>query len=62
MLGLLCLHVPPDQENMKIKIAEVEVKFGMVQAFGAIDGTHIPITTPSTNSQDCYHYIHLFTH
>ena len=49
MLGLLCLHVPPDQENMKIKIAEVEVKFRMVQAFGAIDGTHIPIKTPSTN-------------
>ena len=39
-----------------MKVAEFEAKFGMVQAFGAIDGTHIPIMAPPTNSQDYYNY------
>ena len=30
----LYLHVPRDQKEMKIKVAEFEAKFGMVQAFG----------------------------
>ena len=37
---------------MKMKVAKFEAKFGMVQSFGTIDGTHIPIMAPSTNSQD----------
>ena len=41
---------------MKMEVAELEAKFGIVQAFGAIDGTHIPIMAPSTNSQDYYNY------
>ena len=39
---------------MKINVAEFEAKFGMVQIFGAIDGTHIPIIAPFTNSQNYY--------
>ena len=42
---------------MKIKVAEFEAKFKMVQAFGVMGGTHIPITTPSTNSQGYSNYI-----
>ena len=47
------LHLPRDQEEIKF---EFEAKFGMVQAFGAIDGAHIPIMAQSTNSQDYYNY------
>ena len=50
------LHFLRDQEEMKMKFGEFEAKFGMVQAFGAIDGTHIPRMVPSTNSQDYYNY------
>ena len=39
-----------------MKVVEFEAEFGMVQAFGSIDGTHSPIMAPSTNSQDYYNY------
>ena len=39
-----------------MKVAEFEAKFGMFQAFGVIDGTHIPIMSPSINSQDYQNY------
>ena len=42
---------------MKIKVAEFEATFKMVQAFGVMGGTHIPITAPSTNSQGYSNYI-----
>ena len=41
---------------MKMKVAEYKVKLGVVQAFGAIDGTHVPTMAPSTNSEDYYNY------
>ena len=41
---------------MEIKAAQFEPKFGMLQAFGCIDGTHIPIKTPAGNSQDFFNY------
>ena len=56
MLGPSYLHLPRDQEEMKMKAAEFEAKFGMVQAFGAIDGTHIPIMAPSANLKHYYNY------
>ena len=56
VLGPSYFHLPCDQKEMKMKVAEFEAKFGMVQAFGAIDGTHIPIMAPPTNSQDYYNY------
>ena len=52
VLGPSYLHHPRDQEERKMKVVEFEAKFGMFQAFGVIDGTHIPIMSPSTNSQD----------
>ena len=39
------LHLPGDDEQMKKKISEVEMKFGMPQAFGFIDGI-VPILKP----------------
>ncbi len=41
---------------MQKKVAEFETKYGMIQAFGCIDGTHVPIICPGTNSQDYYNY------
>ena len=41
---------------MEEKGAKFEVRFGMPGAFGCIDGTHVPITRPSENSQDFFNY------
>ena len=41
---------------MRQKVPEFEAKLGMVQTFGCIDGTHIPIVAPSENSHDFYCY------
>ena len=55
-LGPKCIHLPKDKEHMQKKVCEFEAKFGMTQAFGCIDGTHIPIQCPRENSQDCFCY------
>ena len=34
VLGPSYFHLPRDQEEIKMKVAEFEAKFGMVQAFG----------------------------
>ena len=36
--------------------SEFESKYGMMQTFGCIDGTHVPILHPIENSQDYYCY------
>ena len=38
------------KDEMRQQVAEFESKFGMPQAFGCIDGTHIPLKRPSENS------------
>ena len=60
-LGPKYLHLPEDEESMREKVAEFEAKFGMTQAFGCIDGTHIPIQCPSENSQDLFCYKQFFS-
>nr|XP_058964054.1 putative nuclease HARBI1 [Pocillopora verrucosa] len=60
-LGPKYLHLPEDEESMREKVAEFEAKFGMTQAFGCIDGTHIPIQCPSENSQDFFFYKQFFS-
>ena len=37
---------------MKQKVFQLEAKFGMPRAIGAVDGTHIPIQRPTKISQD----------
>ena len=61
VLGPSYFHLPCDQKEMKMKVAEFEAKFGMVQAFGAIDGTHIPIMAQSTTKKTITTK-NLFTH
>ena len=48
------LHLPSTKEEMQSKVVEFETKFGMVQAFGCVDGNHIPFRRPVTDSQDYY--------
>ena len=55
-LGPLYLHLPKTEHEMRQKVSEFEAKFGMVQAFGCIDGTHISIVAPRENSHDFYCY------
>jgi hypothetical protein len=50
------LKLPKTQSKMQEKISEFEVMFGMSQAFGCIDGTHVPILRPVDNSQDYFCY------
>jgi hypothetical protein len=40
------IHLPKPEDEMRAKVAEFEAQFGMIQAFGSIDGTHIPIRRP----------------
>ena len=55
-LGQKYIHMPRDHEGMRNKVSEFEAKFGMIQAMGCIDGTHIPIKRPIQNSQDYFCY------
>ena len=55
-LGPKYLKLPGDSQEMRQKFSELETKFGMVQAFGCIDGTHIPIKRPMREPQDYFHY------
>ena len=59
-VGPKYLHLPKTNQEMKEKISEFETKFGMTQAFGCIDGTHIPIACPAEHSHDyfCYKQFH----
>ena len=50
------VQFPKCQEDMRRKFAEFEAKFGMVQCCGCIDGTHVPISRPTEDSQDYYCY------
>ena len=43
-------------EEMQRTVPEFETKFGMTQAFGCVDGTHIPIRRPIINSQHHFNY------
>ena len=54
------VKLPSTVQEMYQKASEFEIQFGMAQAFGCIDGTHILIKTPSENSQDffCYKQFH----
>ena len=56
-LGPQYLHLPLDKNEMRRKTSEFELKFGMTQAFGCMDGTHIPLKRPCVNSQDYFNFI-----
>ena len=51
-LGPKYVYLPQTLDKMKNKEFEIETKFGMIQVFGCIDGTHISIKKPIVDSQD----------
>ena len=55
------ITIPKSQDEMLSKISQFEAAFGMTQAFGCIDGIHIPIKAPITNAQDYYNYKQFFS-
>lgn len=54
------IKLPSTMNEMHEKVSEFELKYGMAQAFGCIDGIHIPIKTPAKDSQDFFNYKHFF--
>ena len=54
ILGENYLHLPTDTEEMRREVSEFEMRFGMTQEYGCIDGTHLPIKRPPQNSQDYF--------
>ena len=45
-----------NEEEMGKVVSELGFKFGLLQAFGCIDGTHIEEKRPIENAQDFYNY------
>lgn len=50
ILGPKYVFLPKIKSEMMEKVGEFEAKFGMPQAFGCIDGTHVKIKRPIENS------------
>jgi hypothetical protein len=59
-IGPQLLKLPATAQELRQKVSEFEVKFGIKQAFAAIDGTQIPLLRPREDSQDyfCYKQFH----
>ena len=55
-LGPRYMALPKNKEEVREKVSQFKLKFGMVQAFGCIDGTHIRIKNPLSNAQDYFNY------
>ena len=49
------LLLQKNEDQMRRKIAAIESKYCMPQAFGLIDDTHIRIKRPTMTSQDIFH-------
>lgn len=56
VVGPQYLKLPKSLDEMKELISKFESRFGFPQAFGCLDGTHIPIRQPTENSQDYFCY------
>lgn len=55
-LGPRYIKLPSTEEEMGCLVKKMEDKFGFPQAFGCVDGTHIPIRQPSDNAHDFFSY------
>ena len=61
LLGPTYIHLPRNKGEMRQKASEFELKFGMIQAIGCIDGTHVALKRPPDNSQDFFNYKQFFS-
>ena len=59
-LGPKYLHLLRNENEIRQKVGEFGAKYGMPHCFGCTDGTHMPMSSPSENSQDyfCYKQFH----
>ena len=55
------VHLPRDVNEMREKASQFELKFGMTQALGCIDGTCVAIKRPPNSSQDFFNYKQFFS-
>ena len=53
-LGAIYIKLPSSEQEIRQEIKQMENKYGFPQAFGCVDGTHIPITQPSENPHDYF--------
>ncbi|KAK6179874.1 hypothetical protein SNE40_012129 [Patella caerulea] len=60
-LSKVYLKLPRNVHEMQAKTTALEVKFGMTQAFGCVDGKHIAIKHPVKNPQDYFCYKNFFS-
>ena len=60
-LSEVCKAITRNTGEMREIVSKFEVKFGIPQAFGCIDGTHVPLKRPLINSQDFYNYKRFFS-
>ena len=56
VMGPEYLKLPKNVDEIKDLISRFENRFGFPQAFGCLDGTHIPIRQTIENSQDYFCY------
>ena len=61
ILGEKYLHLPTDTEEMRSKVSEFEMRFGITRACDCIDGTDLPIKRLPQNSQDYFCYKQYFS-
>ena len=61
IMGPQFLHLPKSVNDMQETVSEFEQEFGIIQAFGCIDGTHVEIKRPIENSQDYFCYKQYFS-
>ena len=50
------IKLPATEQEMIKLVSKMENKFGFPQAFGCVDGTHIPILSPRENPHDYFSY------
>ena len=56
VLGAKYIKLPTTDQEMKHLIDGMENKYGFPQAFGCVDGTHIPTAQPCENPHDYFSY------
>ena len=60
-MGPNLIRMPATEDEMREAVSKFECTHGMKQAFGCIDGTHIPIIRPVESSQDYRNYKMFFS-
>ena len=60
VLGPKIVKLRTNADEIRENVGEFEAKYGMMQCFGCINGTHVKIRRPIENSQDYFCYKQFF--